>query len=702
MKYILLTLMLALLAHAVLLAQGTTATDTTDRLRPNLRLAARAYGDSVVLRWGTTTDAAWKVANSAGYTIERIELQSAKGAPPIRTILTPQPLKPLTIDEWKARYRPEDTLAGAAVQTLYGKAVTSDDDPFGSIYEMYIQQRNMHGFGLMLADMSPGLANGLGLRFVDRNVDRSRTYIYRVYSLARHPEQPIDTATVVVAAGEVRQTPDVESLTASEGEKEVVLKWNKYEHAVPFSGYFVERSTDGGKSFQRLDRFPFIAAENTTSGERKENGAEAQYQIRLEENYRPVQYRVVGFDAFGETSPKSRVITAMGRDRTAPRQALIDFPQVVDGTSLKIAWTLDTIEGDMAGFRVGKGVNPEGPFEPIGTMLSKDAREFTDRNVRDLPEYFYVVTIFDTAGNSRNSIALRGMFPDSIAPESPSGLAGDVDSNGVVRLRWNANGEKDLKGYRVFYANQDDHEYQQLTTDITNDTTFTDTLTLQTLSREIYYKVVALDNHFNHSGFTSPLTLTKPDVVPPAPPLISDMSVDARGITLAWKPSPSSDVVEHVLYRRASGEEIWKPVARGADRSFTGFTDTTAGIGVVYEYSLDARDDAGHLSPRSNVVSGRVYPSATARNVDGIKGAVDRERKRIVLRWNAPAGVTKIYLYKATDKGGMTMYRSLDGTATEFVDTEIFSGATYRYGVKAVTETGGESSMTTTDQIQYN
>ncbi|MEP7219667.1 MAG: fibronectin type III domain-containing protein, partial [Bacteroidota bacterium] len=562
MNYILLTLTLALLAHSALLAQGNPAQDTTDKLRPNVRMAARAYGDSVVLRWGTTTDAAWKVANSAGYTIERIELQSAKGARPIRTILTPRPIKPLTIDEWKARYRPEDTLAGAAVQTLYGKTVASSDDPFGSIYEMYIQQRNMHGFGLMLADMSPSLADGLGLRFVDRNIDRSKTYIYRVYSLANHPDQPIDTATVVIAAAEVQETPNVESLTASEGEKEIVLKWNKYEHAVPFSGYFVERSTDGGKSFQRLDKFPFIAAENSASGDRKENGSEAQYQIKLEENYRPAQYRVVGFDAFGETSPKSRVITAMGRDRTAPRQALIDFPQVVDGTSLKITWTLDTIEGDMAGFRVGKGVNPEGPFEPIGTMLSKDAREFTDRNVRDLPEYFYIVTIFDTAGNSRNSIALRGMFPDSIPPAIPSGLAGDVDSNGVVRLRWNANGEGDLKGYRVFYANQDDHEYQQLTTDITNDTTFSDTLTLRTLSKEIYYRVVALDNHFNHSKFTPTLTLKKPDVVAPAPPLISDMSVDASGITLAWKPSPSSDVVEHVLYRRVSGDESWNPIAR--------------------------------------------------------------------------------------------------------------------------------------------
>jgi hypothetical protein len=198
------------------------------------------------------------------------------------------------------------------------------------------------------------------------------------------------------------------------------------------------------------------------------------------------------------------------------------------------------------------------------------------------------------------------------------------------------------------------------------------------------------------------LTLKKPDIVAPAPPLVTDVTVDDRGVTLAWQLSPSSDMAEHILYRRMTGQDTWQIMARSGDRSFTKFTDTSAEKGVLYEYSLDARDDASLASLRSNVVTGRAYSSGVRLPVEGVTHTIDKEKRRIVVRWNAPAsGTERIYLYKGVGTGAPSLYQSLDGTVMEFTDAEIFTGTTYRYGVKVVTSAGEESEMAMTGEIDY-
>ena len=71
MKQLIYTLAVLLLVAVPAVAQ--TESDTAAEVRPNLRMIARSYGDSVVLRWGTTSHTSWKVAGKAGSIIERYE-----------------------------------------------------------------------------------------------------------------------------------------------------------------------------------------------------------------------------------------------------------------------------------------------------------------------------------------------------------------------------------------------------------------------------------------------------------------------------------------------------------------------------------------------------------------------------------------------------------------------------------------------------
>lgn len=678
-----------------------TVVDESDTVKgPNLNIIGRSFGDSIVLRWGAGSYTAWKTAGRGGYVLERIEVSTLRrDQQPKWTRLNGEPIRPLTLEEWKSRYRPEDTLAGAAVQTLYGAAVVTETDPFGSIYETYLQQENMYGFAMLLADIAPRLADGYGLRFVDRNVQPGKNYLYRLYSLANDPEQPIDTAIVVVGATAFEPTPDVLSLSANEDEKLVVLKWYRYEHPQPFTGYFIERSTDGGKTFSRLKETPFIAAVDESVGTASDS---ITYRIELEQNYVPAHYRVVGVDPFGQTSQKSTVLFAMGRDRTAPKAPLIAPAEATKENGIRIRWELSPeMESDFNGFYVGRSLTEEGPFFAISERLSKDAREYIARNVDTLPPAYYVVGTVDTAGNLRNSVPVLGILPDSIAPAIPNGLAGSIDSNGVVVLTWNPNYETDLQGYRVFFANQEDHEFQQLTTDITTDTIFRDTLTLETLSETIYYKVTALDWNFNHSEFTKTLTLKKPDTVAPISPVITDVVPGEGGVRIEWYRSPSGDALEYRLYRRKADEESWGTLLTTKDPAISKYTDSLAERGTLYEYALDVRDDDGNRSDLSNIVTARPYESGLRSGVDDVVCRYDSTAGGMVVRWRyGVRGDARIYLYRGIDDREPSLLASVEGSTNEYIDREVYAGARYRYSLKVVTDDGGESVPVPTEVVE--
>lgn len=700
-------IVLLCLGIGVLVASPVSAQDEADAAAvavspdtaaaPVLRLIARGSNDSIVLRWGFSEYPIWKAATRAGFVIERAELgrgdDASTEAPWVR--LTPTPIMPLTLEQWKGAFAPEDSLAGAAVQTLYGQSVVTSADPFGSIVELHIQQRNLMGFALLLADLRGDLASGLGLRFVDRDVQAGKGYLYRLSVAAAIPDVVIEPVTTLTIARPAEPLPSIQSLRAEEGEKKVVLRWDRFEHLERnYGGYIIEQSTDGGRSFAPRSAIPFMPV--TPEGEAPQPVVE--YRISLERNYVPVLYRVRGTSAFGELSPPGAEITAMGRDRTAPKQPAIQPYQIVDDRSVLLSWELRGEEDpDLDGFMIAKSMSPEGPFDIITDLLPKTDRVYVDRDVHTLPAHYYVVAAVDTAGNSRMSAPVLALFPDSIPPAVPTGLRANIDSSGVLSLSWAANGETDLQGYRVFYANDPTHEFQQLTTAISTDTTFTDTLTLKTLSELVYYKVTALDFNFNHSPFSDMLTVKKPDIVPPSAPLIRSVEVREGGVEIAWHPSPTSDAAAHVLQRRVAGGD-WTRLDSLADGSVRSYLDASTDAGVLYEYVVYAYDDDGLRSPLSNVVTARRGGQLRYDGVASVTGGWDAQRGAVRLSWEwNGAADCNFQLYRSSGTQPARLYRSVAGSERAF--EEAPGSGTWKYAVKVLYPDGGESPLQYTGSI---
>jgi hypothetical protein len=288
-----------------------------------------------------------------------------------------------------------------------------------------------------------------------------------------------------------------------------------------------------------------------------------------------------------------------------------------------------------------------------------------------------------------------GFLPDSIAPAKPARPSGSIDTNGVVTLHWKLGSEPDIQGYRVYFANAADHEFSIKTPKPLRDTVFRDTITLNTLSKKIYYTIAAVDRNYNHSERSEMLILEKPDIVPPVEPLFADFQVSDTAVVLKMIPSSSKDVKSHILFRREAGTQQWNTlVSWPRGRMPEAYTDKSVSGATYYQYTLLAIDSSGNKSPYSPTADVRVLPRVSKQEIEGIRLSYNAEKREVSMNWNRPTAEVKYYvIYRGKDGKRPSVLTSPAGNATTFSEILLPGKVQYRYLLKAVYADGGESPL---------
>ncbi|QJD77264.1 fibronectin type III domain-containing protein [Spirosoma rhododendri] len=708
-----LSLLIALLASVNLYAQrnrtppapapapSTTTPADTGQAPARLVLLARNYGDSVVLRWSPNRAGHFLAGSQTGYWVERVELSKRFPDGKI-TLLSTSPVRPWTLDEARQRIKAGDRFPAIGLQMLYGKGYTKTFSPdAASIINLSEEQNNRFAVALMAADYSPRAADALGLRWVDRQPRQAdAVYVYRIYPARSSAITGNLTDTVAVLVDPNSRFRAVAPLLEAiqSGDSAISLTWHRHSTQGAFSGFYVERSTDG-KTFKRLTAQPYIQSQPDADIQQRDTvrfqtdslGRSLISYSDSVVNYRRFYYRVIGIDAFGDLSPASEVVTGMARDLTPPLPPANLRTQVIDNKQIRVQWNRARLTTpDMAGYVIGRGSAVNGPFESISpTVLSASTLEFLDTKP-DTYSNFYTVGAVDTAGNIAYAPAVVGIIADLLPPDKPTGLSAQTDTSGIVQLTWPLGQDDDIVAYKVYrsYEQQNDF-YRQLTPLGIADTTFADTLPHPMLNKQVFYKIVAIDRTGNHSLFSAALPVAVPDRMPPTAPVIRSVVVDAGGVTLMVLPSSSVDVVGHRLYRR-DGDAPWTLLRQLPGRADglltlrdTSFRAQPGFAGKTYTYALTAIDDAKLESERSFAVP--VQPGAgVAQPVRNIQGRYDANRQAVVLNWEFPtlAEPYHFVVYRSLNGEGLSMYRAVDGQQRSFQDNATASTGRYQYAVR--------------------
>ncbi len=660
----------------------------------DVHIVARRVSDGVMLRWAPSTPEAFAEGRRDGYRLERASVSATGAIGTFQPVLDGAPFKPYeqeAFDFLAYTFRASDSSRLMYRQFAYSVLYEAMDATLNA-QEAAEALQVQFGFALLAADRDTIASLALGLAFQDEEVVREQRYAYRV-TLESRRGQPQASDTVVVEAQVYRPTAKQDRVGVDPGDGEVTLSWPS---TLGYSAYLIQRSDDNGNTWMPLTSAPMLTliTGDTVPGD------EFHRDTALI-NYRTYRYRLYGYTSFADEELVADVI-ATPRDRTPP-----DMPTAVRAEELRpgvvdITWEVpEPVSPDLAAFFVARGTADEGPFTRLSGPLPSNARQYLDSSGRLASANYYVVEAVDTAGNVARSFSAYVVLADSTPPAAPVLREGVVDSNGVVTLRFERPADRDYMGYRLLRANDSTHEFSVVaerltndTLDVSNETEYKDTIELRTLTRNVYYRMYALDFHHNESAPSELLRIVRPDVVPPVAPVITGYLVTDSSMIIDYVESSSDDVARHVLLRKAASALTWDTAAvlsAGSRR----VEDAASLPSEMYDYAVVAIDEAGLFSDISNIVSGKRYDTGVRPPVNDVRAQYDSVARVVTLVWDyRDLPEDHNFVIYRTDGDRLQTHAVVPrGAGRTYVDRVLPSSVEIRYAIKVVTENGAESVL---------
>lgn len=715
-------------------------TDTTqvevlrEKPLPYVGIHHKVYDDSVVLRWAPSTRKLFLNSNKAGYLLERIVYRvsdlDADSIPEdyAQAIVTSlpgpdTPIKAYDSAQWAPYFPTNDKYALIAAGAAGGQLEVDESQGFALKGN---QDQSIFGLSLLSADLSTLAADGLGLRYVDKDIEKGNYYEYRV--------SPLDSATVVLMdslreisindlllSGDtanfrkifqwrlrgstsvlytdstVSKPTEVIGFEVISGDSSLALRWDANEAINHYSGYFLEKSVDGGTTFDSLSSGVFLGEPVSVliDSTKEELGYKTVYQFvdHLDANYVEYTYRLTGIDAFADLSIP---VTAkgMGRDLTGPGNPVIKSGKFLEKEGeIELVYSLPEVPDDLTDlyFEYTYHVDSAYARYESETLNPNDTVYYHAPEPDEYSHYFRMVAE-DSASNKSYSFPVFVNIPDTIPPPVPTGLHAEIDSTGEVDIQWNDEllAEKGFLGYRVYYSNHPDHEFTQLTNKPVNSNFYIYHLPLNTLTEKIYYKVQAVDMSYNHSEFTEVIEASKPDKKAPVAPVLQQPVTSEEHIKLSWALSHSKDVERQVITRR-NGDQVQQFMM---DPFVSNFIDTLAEVGSIYQYEIHAVDDAGLSSPTSFPVRARMVDRKRLPGIENLQVSFNSEEQKIDLTWRYEKlnKNLKFVVFRNKNSEKLKRHALVDGTETRFTESVKVAG-TYYYAIKVMDSEGKRSSQ---------
>lgn len=647
-----------------------------DTLIPGISMIGAYHGGKNHLRWAPNTASLWYAMSAKGYYIDRYQM-SGNNFPDTMSRKRVE-VKPWRIEQFRPYLEGSEKNVLAAGQCLYG-SWESAGGANANVFSRADEAENRYSIAMLVADLDSLASRSLGLSWIDETVEKGKKYVYQLRPASDSLASLYSYALSIDTRGEYLPPLTIDSI--EENEKAVVLYWEKYENAAFYTAYWVERKGPGENYYSRLSEDPIVPASSKDF-----ESFVVSYKDSVE-NYTPFSYRIIGITPFGYASDPSPSVIAMGRDRT-PTSAVSDFVFAEENATIVLNWKSPP-EADLHHFEVFRSLKFDGPYQRIDS-LPKSQNQYRDISPDILKSPYYLIAAVDTADNKSLSIKLRGFLRDTIAPEPPTGLKGSIDSFGIVRLTWDANMEEDLDGYYVYYANQIDHQFTNLTGYPIRSNGFIDTVSLKTLTEHVYYKVTAADQ-FNHiSKFSEAVEIKRPDTIPPSPAQIVNYQLEENAVVFNIARSKSKDVAVQEMLRRDIPDGQWQKLG---DLNADTYTDKGVAYGQTYEYRILTMDDDGNTAYDKAPLVITIMDKTKAQKAEITSIKADSLSKSITISWeNHPQSIQVIIYRSINGSPFVTLAKSKNMGQYEDKDN-IMPGRSYGYKIKQVMKDGKISTL---------
>ena len=687
-----------ILVMLVMGVQGLRAQDTLKiRQNNNVVLLYRCYGDSIVFRWAPEDPGLWMLTNTRGWILERSltdkEIKASGDSTRIDTVLNGgQPIRPLTLEQFQARFDSTDMHAGAAAQALYGQGVFVGDPNSKGGFVDYVfrkdqEQHQRHFMAMMAAEGRPDIMSALGMRYVDRTVQKGEWYDYTLSTpVPKHLYDVAPRAVILHNVPYVRQQDEMmpEIQIQQIDAYRAVVYWEKNK----LSGYFIERKSSKDRNWVPLNSVPLYGY----------NPDEETYKVFGEDVARIMegnvafidsldlkvqyQYRVRAFDAFGDYVPFKEGGKFEMLDLIPPSLPIITGCVPKDNVTCTVYWEKDVMEDDFEGYVLTFSDSPDGPWSNVSDVLGPKTKQYVDEYAGARGRGYYKLIAFDKFKNVSFSSTALNNIEDVVPPVSPTGLKALVDTAGVAHFAWNRNPEKDVLGYRVFFANQMDHEFVECSHGLVEGTEFRDTLDWHTITKYAYYYITAEDNSHNVSAHSDTIAVPVPDKIPPTPCILDDITVTDNAVVVRWTKSASTDVMYYFIYRKFKKQKQWELQQavqpwQIAAADYIVFIDHPTPSSEMYQYCIEAVDDFHNTSGRSGYANAFVREARVVDIPIQLAATADKKNNAVNLKWSYDyMGRHSHYglIFRSVNGSEYKAYQRFEKGTTTFTDYSLNSG----------------------------
>lgn len=628
--------------------------------------------DSVILRWAPSSAELFIEGLKKGYEVSRRKEADGSIDPEVIYTVPPYLIRNILIDSGDTLLMTYDGIIRQMLQS--GK--TAEEINFTYV--------------LMLLSAGPNnnIANFLGLYYVDRSYEKTK-YEYFVSIPGTGSSGSIQLNTT-----ELDEYGDMTRLYGQNTRKQisVYLKWNADSLNFPYCAYWIEKSSDS-IHFDRLNKTPYVFMKSSDEKEK----VDADFVDTAVTEGLTYYYRVRGITHFGENGKVSNT-TKVYVGKALLGECRIDTVYADEEKRIVSGRYLQTFnETKPEHFILYRSDSLMEGYEVIETVSGTDEYSFTLKGLlRTGDRYYYKVAAVSDDGDTTYSFPTYFFTLDQEPPSTPVGLKGEVDDYGIARLVWDENPENDIRGYRLYRSNALHEEFVEVHNRLIDSTWFSDTLRLDNLTSEVYYRISAVDLNYNNSKWTEPVRLMKPDTIPPVPAFIKTYRIDTGGIHIEWYNSPSQDAETHFLVRSGDYQDtilIWSDTLQQC-------TDQTGEPGKNYRFYIVTTDHSGNYSI-SNELNLR-YETGIRAGVQNLAAKANREEKQIELSWENPkAEIYSIQIFRSINDAGFKLIQTLHEPVEEYIDKNLHINNTYTYRVKVVYASGHSSVLSGGVVVRY-
>ncbi len=647
---------------------------------PQLVIKSFVKEDSVLLRWAPANAELMLLGLKNGYLVERIKSSENFESGPSKKTIRVAPFS-----ERKQVYADSKNPVTLQFAEFLGDMIESSN--------LTADDLSMAYFSLILgSSVNRTLAEMMGLFSVDL-IESEEQYLYRVSI-----QKSTTTSTAIEVNSKVLDKhAAMTTLTGSARTKlkQAYLTWEAASLQNKYAAYWIERSTDS-VHFEVRNQTPYFFFKSQD----EPNKINCDYVDTGVVEGVTYYYRVRGINDFAENGKTTNLVK-------------VYIPKSIYGEvhidSVSASGFERKIKGEFVDYRpkneITKFVLMRSDSIAFGyqflaeQIYSTNQFNFTATvPISSGDRYYYKVAAVSPDNDTVYSFPYYFFTLDQIPPSVPIGLHGIVNDSGVVRLAWKLNPENDIRGYRVFWANSLKEEFVEATKVFCTDSVFYDTLSLNNLTSEIYYRIVAVDLNYNNSKNCEAVKLLKPDTIAPVPAVFTDYLSDKNGVYLSWNNSSSKDVVGSMLLRKK--ENQIDTLIHWSDTT-SHFLDSTGISGEKYAYFILTADKSQNKSISSELNVN--YETGTRVGVTDISCSVNRELKQIELSWKLPQQeIYSVQIYRAKNEGGFILYKTLrDPKAVSFIDKDLAMNNTYRYKIKVVYKSGVSSILSKETTVTY-